>query len=188
MPTTAPLPTEKYFYLMRSAPILITIHTSPSSSLALKSIHLSSTANLSSPPPTSQHMPTLLLKALEVYEKQGQDTLLKELLPYHSPSLRKTPLSSFQTSVLKAIQKVPLGSTLSYGAVAEKSGHPKSYRAVGSICRANPLPLVIPCHRIVGKTYHSHRVGGYQGQPHSIIKHQLLQLEREWCYKNLRKN
>lgn len=58
--------------------------------------------------------------------------------------------TAFQLDVLKALQDIPYGKTLSYGELARKLGRPKSYRAVGAANGRNPLPIVIPCHRVVG--------------------------------------
>jgi methylated-DNA-[protein]-cysteine S-methyltransferase len=55
----------------------------------------------------------------------------------------------FRRDVLRQLQGIRYGSTRSYGAVAATTGHPKAARAVGSACRVNPLPIVVPCHRVV---------------------------------------
>jgi methylated-DNA-[protein]-cysteine S-methyltransferase len=55
----------------------------------------------------------------------------------------------FRRDVLTHLRDIRYGSTQSYGAVAAATGHPKAARAVGSACRFNPLPIVIPCHRVV---------------------------------------
>lgn len=56
----------------------------------------------------------------------------------------------FQRAVLDAVGRVPYGATATYGEIAVAVGNPKAVRAVGAANGANPLPLVIPCHRIVG--------------------------------------
>ena len=57
--------------------------------------------------------------------------------------------SEYTRSVLLSLKKIPFGQTLSYGRLAELSGHPKAYRAVGSVMNKNPFPLIIPCHRVI---------------------------------------
>lgn len=57
--------------------------------------------------------------------------------------------SDFQKSVWAVLQTIPVGQTLSYSEVAERLGKPKAVRAVANACAANPLALVIPCHRIL---------------------------------------
>ena len=57
------------------------------------------------------------------------------------------------------MQRIPQGKTLSYGEIAKQIGHPKAIRAVGTACGKNPLPVLIPCHRIVGKN----SLGGFSG-------------------------
>jgi len=56
----------------------------------------------------------------------------------------------FQLSVLEELQNIPYGKTASYGDVAQRIGRPKAVRAVGAANGRNPLPIVIPCHRVVG--------------------------------------
>jgi methylated-DNA-[protein]-cysteine S-methyltransferase len=72
---------------------------------------------------------------------------------------------------LAAISRIPYGDTMTYGQVAACVGRPRAARAVGAVCRSNPLPVLIPCHRVVG----AHSLGGYT--PGVRIKESLLQLE-----------
>ena len=65
--------------------------------------------------------------------------------------------TSFQRKVWKILRQIPAGATRSYGEVARQLG--SSARAVGSACRANPVAVVIPCHRIVS----AHGLGGFMG-------------------------
>ena len=55
---------------------------------------------------------------------------------------------AFHRKVWKALLRIPAGRTQSYGALARRIGHPRAARAVGQACGANPLPLIIPCHRV----------------------------------------
>lgn len=81
-----------------------------------------------------------------------------------------TPL---QRAVWLALTKIPYGETLSYSQLAEKVGFPRAVRAVASACGANPLPLVIPCHRVVAKdgTLAGFSLGGVE------VKEKLLARE-----------
>jgi methylated-DNA-[protein]-cysteine S-methyltransferase len=56
----------------------------------------------------------------------------------------------FQLAVLAALQTIPYGQTRSYRDIAEQIGHPRAVRAVGAANGRNPLPIVIPCHRVIG--------------------------------------
>ncbi|MEO5903147.1 MAG: methylated-DNA--[protein]-cysteine S-methyltransferase [Gemmatimonadaceae bacterium] len=60
--------------------------------------------------------------------------------------LRGTP---FQINVWNEMLRIPAGSTRSYGDVAKRIGRPKAFRAVAQACGANPVPVVVPCHRVV---------------------------------------
>ena len=66
-------------------------------------------------------------------------------------SLETAPKGTpFQLQVLRALQEIPYGETISYGELAGKTGRPKASRAVGGACARNPIPIVIPCHRVIG--------------------------------------
>lgn len=58
--------------------------------------------------------------------------------------------TEFQLLVWAALREIPAGSTLSYGALATKIGRPAAVRAVGAANGANPIPVVVPCHRVIG--------------------------------------
>jgi methylated-DNA-[protein]-cysteine S-methyltransferase len=58
--------------------------------------------------------------------------------------------TDFQRSVWAALRNIPAGTTLSYGQLAAKIGRPAAVRAVGAANGANPIPVVVPCHRVIG--------------------------------------
>jgi methylated-DNA-[protein]-cysteine S-methyltransferase len=58
--------------------------------------------------------------------------------------------TDFQKDVWTALRRVPFGATVSYGELAQRIGRPKAGRAVGAANHANPLPIVVPCHRVIG--------------------------------------
>ena len=58
--------------------------------------------------------------------------------------------TEFQVSVLEALQTIPYGETTSYGAIAKQIGRPKAVRAVGAANGRNPIPIIVPCHRVIG--------------------------------------
>ena len=78
----------------------------------------------------------------------------------------------FRNTVLHALPGIEYGQTASYAAVAELAGNPKAVRAVGSACATNPLPVVVPCHRVVRS---DGAMGGYLGGVDA--KRTLLDLE-----------
>jgi methylated-DNA-[protein]-cysteine S-methyltransferase len=73
--------------------------------------------------------------------------------------------------MLAAIGRIPFGKAVSYATVASWVGKPRAARAVGAVCRSNPLPVIIPCHRVVG----SNSLGGYTPGIH--LKEMLLKHE-----------
>ena len=81
--------------------------------------------------------------------------------------------TTFQTQVWQALCDIPFGETRSYGDVARAIGRPKAVRAVGAANGANPVPIIIPCHRVIGSNGTLTGYGG--GLP---VKSWLLELER----------
>jgi len=82
--------------------------------------------------------------------------------------------TEFQQEVLEELQKIPYGTTTSYGDIAERIGRPKAVRAVGAANGRNPIPIIIPCHRVIGAGGDLTGFGG--GIP---TKKALLRLELE---------
>lgn len=84
--------------------------------------------------------------------------------------------TAFQQKVWQALTEIPYGETCSYLTIAEKIQNPKSVRAIGQANRNNPLPILIPCHRVIGK---NGKLVGYSGSSEEglKIKEQLLAIE-----------
>jgi methylated-DNA-[protein]-cysteine S-methyltransferase len=82
--------------------------------------------------------------------------------------------TEFQVSVLEALQDIPYGETMSYGDIAKRIGRPKAVRAVGAANGRNPIPIVVPCHRVIGSTGDLTGFGGGLD-----TKEALLRLEAE---------
>ena len=78
----------------------------------------------------------------------------------------------FRSSVLAHLRQIPYGATESYAQVAAATGHPRAVRAAGTACATNPVPIVVPCHRVVRS---DGSLGGYAGGPDA--KRSLLTLE-----------
>lgn len=80
----------------------------------------------------------------------------------------------FQQSVWQALQEIPYGQTVSYSDIAEQIEKPKSVRAVGTAIGANPVLIIVPCHRVIAK---SGKLGGFRAGLE--MKEQLLLLENK---------
>lgn len=80
--------------------------------------------------------------------------------------------AGFYRRVLEALRKVRFGETLTYGEIAARAGNPRAHRAAGTAVGSNPLPIVVPCHRVVRA---GGDVGNYGGGPE--MKRFLLELE-----------
>ncbi len=81
--------------------------------------------------------------------------------------------TSFEKKVWSELAKIPYGQTRSYKEIAEAVGHPKAFRAVGNANGKNPIPLIVPCHRVIESN------GGLGGYGHGLkVKKQLLDFEK----------
>ena len=83
-------------------------------------------------------------------------------------------LRPFQRQVLQIVYAIPYGQTRTYGDIAHEIGNPRAARAVGRANATNPMPLVIPCHRVIGSDGKLHGYGGGEGLP---TKEWLLKME-----------
>lgn len=122
------------------------------------------------PEPGWQEKPEILknhLIELEEYFKGQRKDFEMKLAPYGT---------KFQLDVLDVLLKIPYGHTMSYGEVAAEVGNPKASRAVGGAVGWNPLPIVIPCHRVIGSNGTLTGFGGGLD-----VKRILLDLERQYA-------
>ncbi len=78
----------------------------------------------------------------------------------------------FYREILRALTKLPFGTTATYGEIAAKAGNPRAHRAAGTACGSNPIPIVVPCHRIT-------RSGGVPGNYGGGPEMKLWLLEHE---------
>jgi methylated-DNA-[protein]-cysteine S-methyltransferase len=135
------------------------------------------------------------------YTSEGHDAVLQALADRISPRILETPArldapareldeyftgrrrsfdlpldwrmsAGFRRAVLSHLPEIGYGHTASYAAVANLAGHPKAVRAAATACATNPLPVVVPCHRVI---YSDGRIGRYLGGPDA--KRTLLALE-----------
>lgn len=111
----------------------------------------------------------------------------KQLAAYFKGELKEftVPIflkgTAFQKKVWAALQKIPYGKTISYLDLATLIGNQKATRAVGQANHYNPIPIIVPCHRVINA---SGNLGGYGGG--IDIKRKLLELEKVVLNKNER--
>ena len=102
--------------------------------------------------------------------------VLKQLSQYFNGSRKqfeldlKLQISPFYQKVLNEVCKIPYGQTCSYKNIAEKIKNPRAYRAVANANATNPIPIVIPCHRIIQSNGELGKYGGGKGLKHSLIE------------------
>lgn len=88
------------------------------------------------------------------------------------PHQPRTAMTPFQRAVYQAMSRIPYGQVRSYKELAAAAGYPGAARAVGTVCKNNPLVLLVPCHRVVPAT------GGYGNYRYGTeLKQQLLRIE-----------
>lgn len=108
-------------------------------------------------------------------------TLLSQYLAGYPTDLAVIPVdlsgsTPFAQQIYRAAQRIPRGSTITYGELAEQVGNTSAARAVGQALGANPIPLIIPCHRIVAARG---ALGGFSAPGGTATKQQLIALERD---------
>jgi methylated-DNA-[protein]-cysteine S-methyltransferase len=82
--------------------------------------------------------------------------------------------TAFQRRVLDQCRRIAWGCTVTYAELASRAGWPGAARAVGNVMARNPVPLIIPCHRVVGA---GNRLGGFSAPSGLVMKKRLLALE-----------
>ena len=106
----------------------------------------------------------------ETFNQLTKGTISANELPLNINKLEGT---QFQKKVWKSLSKIKYGDTCSYKEIAVSINNPNAVRAVGSACRLNPIPLIIPCHRVLSS---DGSIGKYAFGIKN--KHKLLKLER----------
>ncbi len=111
-------------------------------------------------------------------DKKPFKEVVRQLTAYFAGKLKEFDLplvlngTEFQKLVWRKLQEIPYGETTSYGQIAKKIGNPEASRAVGLANGSNPIPIIVPCHRVIGSNGDLTGFGG--GIP---IKKKLLALE-----------
>jgi len=139
------------------------------------------------PAPDPEKVKFRLLKDLRVgeYDKMLFNTFVEQITAYFDGSYvdfdRDIPivldgLSQFAKRVLTACRDIRFGRTISYGRLARKVGKPTAARAVGRVMANNPLPLIIPCHRV---TCANGKIGGFSAAGGIKLKQRMIKLEQQ---------
>ncbi|MCK9203095.1 MAG: methylated-DNA--[protein]-cysteine S-methyltransferase [Bacteroidales bacterium] len=121
-------------------------------------------------------VPSLLKPCIEQLEEYFAGTRKIFDLPL---DLSGTP---FQLGIWSELQKIPYGATLSYIGLARRIGHANALRAVGGANRRNPVPIIIPCHRVLG---HDGKLVGYAGglwRKKWLLEHEHAFAQRDLFY------
>jgi len=123
----------------------------------------------------NEHYPTYQLRN---DQKKRLGPVIEQLQAYFAGHLKEFDLALdlqvtvFQRQVLMRVDQIPFGQTTSYGRISKKIGQPHAAQAVGAANGANPIPVIVPCHRVLGADGHLTGFGG--GLP---LKCELLRLE-----------
>ena len=125
------------------------------------------------------------LKCNNLFEdNRGWENLIQKVKEYYTSKkvdftdyqLNLDNYTNFQKKILQTVRKIPYGEIRSYKEAAEAAGYPLAYRAVGNTMRNNPLPLIIPCHRVIKS---DGSLGGFSGKEGIALKKKMIDLESE---------
>ncbi len=112
-------------------------------------------------------------KKIAPYAKELREYLNNKRTTFTIP-IDWTPFTPFQREALQAVFRIPYGETRTYIDIAREINRPHAYRAVGAANGMNPMPIIVPCHRVIGMDGKLHGYGGGDGLP---TKEWLLKLE-----------
>ncbi len=116
-----------------------------------------------------------------IFNEKPLETARQQLEEYFAGRRKEFDLplqlsgTQFQLDVLEELRRIPYGKTVSYGEIASRIGRPRAMRAVGAANGRNPVPIVVPCHRVIGSTGDLTGFGGGLD-----TKEALLRLEAEY--------
>jgi len=125
------------------------------------------------------------LKGNNLFEdNRGWENLIQKVKEYYAGKkvdftdyqLNLDSYTDFQKKIAQTVRKIPYGETRSYKEAAEAAGFPRASRAVGNTMRNNPLPLIIPCHRVIKS---DGALGGFSGKEDNTLKKKMIDLESE---------
>lgn len=120
---------------------------------------------MTSKKPAFKAQGTTFMKAVNEYLATGKDRFSSFAPDY-------TGMTPFRKKVMEELRNIPAGSTVTYGQLAATAGSPGAARAVGNVMATNPVPLFVPCHRVVA----TDGLGGFTGG--LDVKRALLRLEK----------
>jgi O-6-methylguanine DNA methyltransferase len=109
-----------------------------------------------------------VIKELDAYFTKKSDTFTIDV------SFNKG--TAFQKAVWQRLLMIPYGKTKSYQDIAQEVNSPKAFRAVGQACKHNPIGLIVPCHRVIGK---DGSMTGYSGKDYVDLKQKIILFEKE---------
>jgi len=112
-------------------------------------------------------------KQIAPYAKELREYLNGKRTAFTIP-IDWSPFTQFQREALQAVFRIPYGETRTYIEIAREIDRPHAYRAVGAANAMNPMPIIVPCHRVIGADGKLHGYGGGEGLP---TKEWLLRLE-----------
>jgi methylated-DNA-[protein]-cysteine S-methyltransferase len=114
-----------------------------------------------------------------IYSEKHLEGACEQLQAYFEGTLREFDLplrpggTDFQRRVLEELRKIPYGTTVSYGDIARRIGNPKAVRAVGAANGHNPIPIIIPCHRVIGSSGDLTGFGGGLPVKQALLRHEM---------------
>lgn len=120
--------------------------------------------------PTAEFDPDLMVRVAEAIAAYARG----EQIDFGEIPVAALWATPFQRAVVGCLREVSYGATVSYAELARRAGSPGAARAVGQVMSHNPVPLVVPCHRVLGS---GGRLGGFSAPTGTALKQRLLALE-----------
>lgn len=124
----------------------------------------------------ARHYPKTTFAIADEPAPLGYQTAIQSYFSGDTTALESLPVAfggtPFQQTVWKALQTIPAGKTLSYGQLAAQIGNPNAMRAVGLANSANPIALIVPCHRVIGANGTLTGYGGGMERKQWLLRHE----------------
>lgn len=114
-------------------------------------------------------------RAFLAYQQKVKEYYRGKPIDFSDIQVNLSGFSCFYRSILEALRRVSYGQTISYSQLAAQGGYPAAIRAAATAVAANPLPLIIPCHRVIRK---DGQLGGFSAAGGAAVKEKMLRWEK----------
>lgn len=133
--------------------------------------------------PTANAVRTIATKSFALLEERDWNPTVRQMLEDYAEGeivdfskldLRLPSMTRFRQKIIDVTRRLGYGETTSYGDLAQRAGHPRAARAVGTVMATNRFPILIPCHRVLAS---GGKLGGYTSPSGTDLKQRMLEIE-----------